>query len=70
MDDKKSYKMITSNTFDLTGKVWENISLNAKDLITRLLEPNQEKRITKSDIKNHKWFKSIKLKRIDKNLQE
>jgi serine/threonine protein kinase len=42
--------------FDLINEPWGQISSEAKDLVTKLLNPNPEKRISLEEALNHPWF--------------
>eukprot|EP00442_Polarella_glacialis_P017329 CAMPEP_0115165530 /NCGR_PEP_ID=MMETSP0227-20121206/73643_1 /TAXON_ID=89957 /ORGANISM="Polarella glacialis, Strain CCMP 1383" /LENGTH=887 /DNA_ID=CAMNT_0002578011 /DNA_START=120 /DNA_END=2783 /DNA_ORIENTATION=+ len=41
---------------DFSAKVWEEVSTSAKDLITRLLNPDTEARWTAKQALNHEWL--------------
>ena len=43
--------------YNIKGEEWENISIEAKDLISKFLEINSEKRISVAEALNHPWFK-------------
>jgi serine/threonine protein kinase len=38
-------------------ETWKNYSAESKDIISRLLIKNPEKRITLQEVIDHKWFK-------------
>jgi len=40
------------------GEVWSKVSIQAKDLVNRMLTPNHEMRITAADALKHPWFSS------------
>lgn len=40
-------------------ELWGNITDSGKDLVNRMLDKNQETRLTVKQIKNHPWFKSM-----------
>ena len=52
-ENVKSFK-----TPDFTDKVWKPISNEAKDLLTKLMDPNHKTRITAEEALEHPWFKS------------
>ena len=56
-DIVNNLKEFKAPVFDLP--IWNKISSEAKDLITRMLNPNFGERITASEALNHPWFKSI-----------
>ena len=45
----------------MTGKVWENVSSDAKDLMIRMLDRNVKTRITVEECIEHCWIKVIQL---------
>jgi calcium-dependent protein kinase len=53
---------IKNGSFEMLEPVWEKISPDAKDLIRRLLEHNQKKRISAQEALQHKWFKRLNIK--------
>ena len=52
-DTTELYKKIISGDFDIPSFV----SLQAKDLLTKILNTDPDKRYSISDIRNHVWFK-------------
>lgn len=50
------------------GRHWEGVSTSAKDLITRLLHLNPEKRITVFDALDHIWVKNFVAVNYDESL--
>lgn len=47
----RNYEGLTFNS-----KIWKGISEEAKDLLTRMLDPNHNTRITAAEALNHPWF--------------
>merc|ERR1739838_517600 len=47
---------IQKGKFQFPDKDWENISPEAKDLISKLLVKNAKQRLSASDVLNHPWF--------------
>lgn len=56
---ERLFEMITEGEYSLTGKQWQLISEEAKDLLHRLLESDQHQRITIEDALRHPWIKVI-----------
>ena len=54
---KDIFKQITNFRFDQQSDRWNNISLEGRDLIQRLLAYNPEERITAGEALSHPWFK-------------
>ena len=42
--------------YNFDGKEWEGVSSEAKDLVTKMLLADPDKRITCRDILNHPWL--------------
>ena len=55
--DEDILKKIMRNNIDLEKYPWSVISLEAKDLLKKLLEFDPKKRITAEEALNHDWFK-------------
>eukprot|EP00826_Nyctotherus_ovalis_P002192 TRINITY_DN10418_c0_g1_i1.p1 TRINITY_DN10418_c0_g1~~TRINITY_DN10418_c0_g1_i1.p1 ORF type:complete len:410 (+),score=128.02 TRINITY_DN10418_c0_g1_i1:26-1231(+) len=55
--EKKIFKAIQRGTFSFPSPMWDRVSKEAKDLITKMLTYNPEKRITAAEAYNHPWFK-------------
>ncbi len=47
---------VMSGKFSMEGSEWKKISNSAKDLVTKLLEIKQDKRLTAQESINHKWI--------------
>mmetsp|Transcript_14305 Transcript_14305/g.21416 ORF Transcript_14305/g.21416 Transcript_14305/m.21416 type:complete len:408 (-) Transcript_14305:251-1474(-) len=54
----KLFKKIKKGAFEFHPKYWENISVEAKDFISSLLQLDVEKRLTVDQAINHPWFKT------------
>ena len=60
--DNEIFENIKRGFFDLEGEKWQNISINAKNLIKNLLEKNVGIRISAEEALEHKWFKNLNTK--------
>jgi calcium/calmodulin-dependent protein kinase I len=47
---------ISKGEFEMTGEVWANISDEAKDLISKMLQVDPSKRITPEQALKHEWI--------------
>lgn len=56
-DLKKIAYQITKEEIIFKGKIWKNISINARDIILKCLERDIRKRINIVTFLDHKWFK-------------
>ena len=50
------YNKILTCDYDFEDEVWEDISEEAKDFISKLLEPNRSKRLKPEEAIKHKWI--------------
>jgi len=57
-DEKKSFRHITSANYRFHSSRWGSVSDEAKDLVTSLLQPNPECRLSAAEALNHPWFRS------------
>ena len=53
---------INIGKFYFNDKIWNNISFEAKDLLTKMIEYHPEVRISAQDTLNHPWFKNFNIK--------
>ncbi|OMJ81433.1 hypothetical protein SteCoe_18109 [Stentor coeruleus] len=65
--DDAIFKILKNVNIKLEGERWNKISIEAKDLLSKLLVANPEKRITASEACKHKWIieHAIKIPRED-----
>ena len=49
---------IISGTFSFTSPIWNDVSVGCKDLISKLLVVEQEKRLTAADALKHYWIRA------------
>jgi len=54
------FSFIQKGEFDFPSPYWDNVSTEAKDLISSLLIVTPDKRITAAQALNHPWFSSLK----------
>lgn len=52
------FELIKRGDYEFTDPYWEDISDEAKDLVTRLLTVDAKKRATSTDVMNHPWMSS------------
>lgn len=48
--------MITNGIYNLDTEAWANISLEAKDLIRKLMNINPKQRLSAKEALEHSWF--------------
>ncbi|XP_050073153.1 obscurin isoform X1 [Anopheles maculipalpis] len=58
-NDRETLTRIKDGKWTFVGSVWENISAEARDFITRLLVYEEKHRMTIRDALNHSWFDVI-----------
>ena len=56
---KQTIKMTLENKLEFDLPCWENISVDCKDIINRLLDKDPNTRITLDKALSHKWFKNL-----------
>ena len=61
-------KKVKRGTWAFSGDVWSTISEDAKDLITKLMEKNVDKRISAVDALAHPWIKAQVKTRFNESL--
>jgi serine/threonine protein kinase len=59
---KETIRMTCEDDVIFDRETWKNYSAESKDIISRLLIKNPEKRITLQEVIDHKWFKNVKQK--------
>ena len=55
-NEEELFKKIKAAKFSFPNENWSGISNEAKDLISKLLNPNPTSRLTTQGILDHKWF--------------
>ena len=63
-DDESIFKSIKKGIYSTSSYNYKNLSNDAKDLISKLLEYDPNKRITAKNALNHPWFKSTGITEI------
>ena len=63
-DDESILNHVSTGKYDTTIESYQNLSDNAKDLITKLLKFEQKERITARDALNHPWFQTAEFKAV------
>lgn len=66
----ETVKLIQKAKYPLSGGVWDLVSSEAKDLISKMLEVNPTKRLSASEAFSHPWFSQIETPIIRPNLLE
>ena len=64
-DDNEILENVKIGKYDMINHPFPLLSEESKDLITKLLEYNPNKRISASDALNHPWFKTAEFKKKD-----
>lgn len=64
-DVEELKEIISRGKFSFSPQRWSCISLQARDLIERMLELDTEKRITMTEVLHHPWMKNDKNKDVD-----
>ena len=59
-NNKSIYYKISTYKYNFPENKWNNISNEAKDLISKILVP-EDQRISADDILNHEWFKKVEV---------
>jgi calcium-dependent protein kinase len=58
-DEKVKFDAIKACQWEFSATVWDDISDEAKDLISKLLVRDPESRLVCSDILEHEWFQNF-----------
>ena len=58
--EEKLFERIEKGSFNFNAKIWQNVSLKAKEVIIKILKVNPRKRASASQILKHSWFQSLK----------
>jgi serine/threonine protein kinase len=57
-DQKRLFEQIKSANYNFNDPVWDNISAGAKDLVSKVLVADPDKRLTLKGILNHPWMQA------------
>lgn len=63
--DAEMKEKILDGSFSMSGKVWDVVSENAKDLVTKLLTYESDERISAEDALSHPWIIEMCASEID-----
>ncbi|KAH3840272.1 calcium/calmodulin-dependent protein kinase type IV-like isoform X2 [Dreissena polymorpha] len=58
-DEQQMYKKIVKGDYEFDSPYWDNITTNAKDLISKLLKVNVKERLTADEALRHPWVRGI-----------
>lgn len=67
-DKIRCMNLIQSGKYSIEGGVWDLISLDAKNLLIRMLEKNPKKRISAYEAFQHPWIQESILPKLQQNL--
>lgn len=62
--DEEIMKAVKKTKFSFSAKVWDEISADAKDLISKMLKYPPETRLSAQEAFSHKWIKSKKFNEL------
>ena len=63
--DEEIYNQILTSEVKFEQKEWDDISIEAKDLISKLLNKNNKERLSAVQALQHPWIQSMDLKKIN-----
>ncbi|KAF6098800.1 CaM kinase like vesicle associated [Phyllostomus discolor] len=66
--DKNLFRKILAGDYEFDSPYWDDISQAAKDLVTRLMEVEQDQRITAEEAISHEWISGNAAS--DKNIKD
>lgn len=66
--DKQIMKAVERGIWEFKGVIWDSISEEAKDLVSKLMEKDVKVRISAVDALAHPWFEMMVKKKFDKKL--
>ncbi|CAD6229243.1 unnamed protein product [Miscanthus lutarioriparius] len=59
-ETEQGYEAILRGNIDFKREPWPNVSVNAKDLVRRMLEPDPKLRLTAKQVLEHPWLQNAK----------
>jgi calcium-dependent protein kinase len=68
-DEDEVFQANLDGNYDFNDKVWDNVSDEAKDLISKILVPEKE-RLTPKECLNHPWVKNSAETEVPKDTQD
>ncbi|KAA0707548.1 CaM kinase-like vesicle-associated protein 1G5z [Triplophysa tibetana] len=66
--DKNLFRKILAGDYEFDSPYWDDISESAKNLVSRLMEVNQDQRLSAQEAINHEWISGNAAS--DKNIKE
>ncbi|CAD8042862.1 unnamed protein product [Paramecium primaurelia] len=66
--DAEIQKSILNGKYSLEGEVWDIVSQQAKDLVTKMLQYDVQKRINAKQVLEHNWFQQQHQEKLDKQV--
>ncbi|KAM5148865.1 caM kinase-like vesicle-associated protein [Mantella aurantiaca] len=66
--DKNLFRKILHGDYEFDSPYWDDISLAAKDLVSRLMDVDQDQRVTAADAISHEWISGNAAS--DKNIKD
>lgn len=65
-NDAVLFEKIKKGNYDADDPIWENISLDAKDVVAKLLTVDSEKRLTADEALQHPWVMGSRIQDEEK----
>ena len=56
---RKLFQKIIKGSYDFPSPYWDEVSENAKDLISRMLVLNADERLTAKEVSSHPWLSQV-----------
>ncbi|CAD8108836.1 unnamed protein product [Paramecium primaurelia] len=66
--DAEIQKNILNGKYKLEGEVWNSASAHAKDLVTKMLQYDVQKRLSAKQVLEHPWFLQQHQEKVDKQV--
>ncbi|CAD8135936.1 unnamed protein product [Paramecium pentaurelia] len=66
--DAEIQKSILNGKYSLEGEVWDIVSQQAKDLVTKMLQYDVQKRMNAKQVLEHNWFQQQHQEKLDKQV--
>ena len=55
--NKELFRKIKNGKYEYVSPYWDDITENAKDIVSKMLEINPDRRLTAKEVANHPWLK-------------